>query len=79
VHPEDHVYYVIECTLSVCLGGDRSDAPKGSCIVIPGGTPHDFANRSEAVAGFISFNTPGDFEPDMEAIRPALAAEDLRL
>lgn len=78
-HDDDHVYYVIAGTLSVALDGAWSDAAAGSYILIPGGTLHDFQNRGEAPAGFISFNAPGGFEEKMEAIQPALAAEDLRL
>ena len=78
-HDEDHVYYVLAGTLSVCLGDDWSDAAEGSCVVIPGGTPHSFENRGSALTGFLSFNFPGGFEERMKDIAPAMAAEDLRL
>lgn len=78
-HPEDHVFYVIAGTLSVCVNSDWSDAPAGSYIVIPGGSPHDFQNRGSARAGFIAFTAPGGFEEDMPDIASALSAEDLRL
>ena len=78
-HPEDHVYYVIAGTLSVFAGDQWSDLAAGSYVIIPGGTPHDFENRSAAPAGFISFNAPGGFETRMADIAPFLAAEDLRL
>src|SRR5262245_51979391 len=45
-HPEDHVFYVIEGELSVFADGQWSQAKRGSYILIPGGTPHDFENRS---------------------------------
>jgi mannose-6-phosphate isomerase-like protein (cupin superfamily) len=67
-HEEDHVYYVISGTLSVLVENAWSAAPKGSYILIPGGTPHDFENRGRTRAGFISFNTPGGFEQDMPGI-----------
>lgn len=78
-HPEDHVYYVITGILSVCLDGVWSDAEKGTYIVIPGGTLHTFENRGEIIAGFITFNTPGGFEPKMGSIVAHLMAEDLKL
>lgn len=78
-HDEDHVYYVIEGSLSVQLHDAWSDAAPGSYILIPGGTPHAFENRGTARAGFISFNVPGGFETRMADIAPALAGEDLAM
>ena len=78
-HPEDHVYYVLAGTLSLCLYDDWSQVTKGTCIVIPGGTPHNFENQGSEPAGFLTFNSPGGFEVSMKNIESALAAEDLRL
>ena len=78
-HDEDHVYYVLAGTLSVCLGDDWSNATQGTCIIIPGGTPHSFENRGSESTGFLSFNSPGGFEERMQDIAPAMAAEDLRM
>jgi quercetin dioxygenase-like cupin family protein len=78
-HPEDHVYYVIDGTLSLCLNDEWSELEKGGYVVIPGGTPHDFQNRGSAAVGFMSINSPGGFEARMADIAPALAAEDLRI
>jgi quercetin dioxygenase-like cupin family protein len=78
-HEEDHVYYVIAGTLNVRLNDDWSEASAGTYILIPGGTPHDFENRSSARAGFITFNSPGGFEERMPDIASFLAAADLRL
>lgn len=78
-HEDDHVFYVIDGTLSVQIGDDWSDAAKGSYILIPGGTPHSFENRGSVPSGFISFNVPGGFEEKMDGIAAALASEDLKL
>ena len=78
-HEEDHVFYVVEGTLSVQIHDDWSDVPARSYVLIPGGTPHSFENRSEKRTGFISFNVPGGFEPRVPAIAEALSSEDLRL
>ncbi len=78
-HGEDHVYYVIAGTLSVCLDGAWSPAAQGSYVIIPGGTPHSFENREDVPAGFITFNTPGGFEERLPDIAAALGAEDLRM
>ena len=78
-HEEDHVYYVIEGTLSVLIDGGWADAAQGSYILIPGGTPHSFENRGSVPSGFMSLNVPGGFEARMEDISAALSAEDLRI
>src|SRR5213079_1783317 len=47
-HEDDHVFYVIEGTLSVQIAGEWFDAERGSYVVIPGETLHDFENRGLA-------------------------------
>lgn len=66
-HPEDDVFYVIEGTMSVLVGDQWIDAPKGSFVLIPGGTTHDFENRSDQRAGVLNFSN-GVFEPEMKGI-----------
>lgn len=78
-HPQDHIFYVIEGVLSLFVGEAWFEAAQGAHIVIPGGTPHDFENRSAARCGFISLNAPGGFEEQMPAITEALSATDLRM
>lgn len=67
-HPEDHVFYVIEGTMSLCVDGRWFDAARGSYVVIPGGTRHTFENRGAERSGLISFNTPGGFEEQAQPI-----------
>jgi mannose-6-phosphate isomerase-like protein (cupin superfamily) len=67
-HPEDDVFYVIEGTMSVLVGDRWVDAPKGSFVLIPGGTTHDFENRSASRAGVLNFSAPGPFEHHMSSI-----------
>lgn len=64
-HPEDHIYYVLTGTLTLLLDGERTDAPRGSCALIPGGVPHDFENRGAEECGFLTINAPGGFEERM--------------
>jgi mannose-6-phosphate isomerase-like protein (cupin superfamily) len=66
-HPEDDVFYVIEGTMSVLVGDDWIDAPRGSFVLIPGGVTHDFENRTNERAGILDF-TNGVFEPEMTGI-----------
>jgi mannose-6-phosphate isomerase-like protein (cupin superfamily) len=67
-HDEDDVFFVIEGTLSIFVGGEWFEAPKGSLVIAPGGTPHDFENRTAQRAGFLNMSVPGDFEPELEGI-----------
>jgi quercetin dioxygenase-like cupin family protein len=78
-HDEDHLFYVLAGTVSVCIDGAWSHAAQGSYVVLPGGTPHTFENRGDEPAGFMSFNAPGGFEARMPDIAAALSAEDLRI
>jgi mannose-6-phosphate isomerase-like protein (cupin superfamily) len=65
-HEEDDVFYVIEGTMTFFVGGKWFDAPKGSLVIAPGGTPHDFENRTTKRAGALNFSVPGPFEPYMQ-------------
>jgi mannose-6-phosphate isomerase-like protein (cupin superfamily) len=67
-HEEDDVFFVIEGTMSFFVGGRWIDAPKGSFVIAPGGTPHDFENRTGKRAGALNVSVPGDFEPSMKGI-----------
>jgi mannose-6-phosphate isomerase-like protein (cupin superfamily) len=67
-HEEDDLFYVIEGTMSIYVGAEWIDAPKGSFVLIPGGMMHDFENRGSVRAGVLNFSTPGPFEPSMPAI-----------
>ena len=73
-HPEDDVFYVIEGTVSFLVGSEWLDCPRGSFVLIPGGTTHDFQNRSEARAGVLNISVPGGFERDMGSIVDWFAA-----
>ena len=67
-HEEDDVFFVIEGTMSFFVGGAWIDAPKGSLVIAPGGTAHDFENRTAEPAGALNLSVPGDFEPHMAGI-----------
>jgi hypothetical protein len=44
------------------------DAPAGTFVLVPGETPHDFENRTDARAGMLNLSAPGGFEEKMPAI-----------
>jgi quercetin dioxygenase-like cupin family protein len=69
-HEEDDVFYVLEGTMSLLVEGQWVDATKGSFVLIPGGSVHDFENRSERRAGVLNISAPGDFE---DAAMPGIA------
>ena len=68
VHLEDDIFYVIEGTMSLLVGGHWTHAVKGSFVLVPGGLVHDFENRSSTRAGVLNFSVPGDFEQNMPGI-----------
>lgn len=67
-HDEDDVFFVIEGTMSILLGQKWIDASRGAFVLIPGGTVHDFENRSAQRAGVLNFSVPGKFEGEMPGI-----------
>ena len=67
-HEEDDVFFVLEGTMSFFVGGEWIDAPQGSFVIAPAGTPHDFENRTAARAGALNVSVPGEFEPEMAGI-----------
>ncbi len=64
-HPDDHIFYVLEGTVSLHIEGKREDTPHGSYAVIPGGVSHDFSNHGAEACRFISINAPAGFEAMM--------------
>lgn len=66
-HEADDVFYVLEGTMSILVGDAWVDAQPGAFVLIPGGTTHDFQNRSDRRAGILNFS-PEVFEPDMKGI-----------
>lgn len=67
-HDEDDIFYVIEGTMSILVGENWIDAPKGSFVLAPGGITHDFENRSDHRAGVLNLSIPGEFEQHMPGI-----------
>jgi len=67
-HAEDDVFFVLEGTMSFLVNGAWVDAPKGTFVLIPGGSTHDFENRSSSRAGVLNLSVPGNFEKEMPAI-----------
>ena len=75
-HPEDDAFYVVEGTMSFFVGGAWTDAPAGSFVLVPGGEPHDFRNRTDRRAGMLNVSAPGRFEEHMPGIADWFRARD---
>jgi mannose-6-phosphate isomerase-like protein (cupin superfamily) len=67
-HQEDDVFFVIEGTMSILMGERWIDAPRGSFVLAPGGTTHDFENRTTSRASVLNVSIPGNFEAHMPDI-----------
>lgn len=67
-HDEDDIFFVLEGTMSFLVDDRWEDAPQGSFVLVPGGTRHDFENRSDHRAGVLNLSIPGAFEPQMPMI-----------
>lgn len=67
-HEEDDVFYVLEGVMSLFVGDRWIDAARGSFVLVPGGTTHDFENRGDVRAGVLNLSIPGPFEPCMAGI-----------
>ena len=67
-HPDDDVFYVLSGTMSFLINDTWQDAVQGTFILVPGGTLHDFENRSDTRSGLLNFSVPGGFEPHMSGI-----------
>lgn len=54
--------------MSFFVDDEWIDAPKGSFVLVLGGSTHDFENRGSTRAGALNFSVPGNFEQHMPAI-----------
>jgi quercetin dioxygenase-like cupin family protein len=71
---EEEAWYVIEGTLTFYLGEVTHAAPAGSFVLVPRGTAHGFANKSDAPARFIELFTPAGMERYFEERHAAARA-----
>ena len=57
-HPFDQVFYILEGTMSLEIGGEQHEAGPGSLIVFPAGIPHRNWNADAEPTLHLAFNTP---------------------
>ena len=61
-HSADEQFYALEGTVSVWVDGSWHDLPPGGLAVVPRGTPHALANRSNQTVRFLNSGNPAGFE-----------------
>jgi mannose-6-phosphate isomerase-like protein (cupin superfamily) len=61
-HREDEIFYIVEGCLAFQCGTERFDAPAGSIIVAPAGTPHCWFNFGPEPARMVVTFAPGGQE-----------------
>jgi Cupin domain len=55
---DDEAWYVLEGTLAFRLGDEEVEAPAGSAVLAPAGTPHTYWNPSPEPARYVLVMTP---------------------
>ncbi len=71
-HVVDHCFYIIQGIFTFTLGAVEMEAPAGSVVFIPHGTPHAFKHNEEARA--LCFVIPAQMEGFFRELGEGLAA-----
>lgn len=64
----DDMFYIISGVMDIKVNGHWASYPKGSFVMAPAGTPHDFRNSSDEPAWLLNFSTEGGYEENMPMI-----------
>lgn len=79
----EQAFYVLEGRVSFQLGHSWVEAGPGEVVVVPPGTAHTFANRTQDAAQLLQVNAGGALEPMFEdlsrAFPPGSKADPKRL
>jgi mannose-6-phosphate isomerase-like protein (cupin superfamily) len=57
-HSDDEAWYVLEGTLGFVIGDREVEAPAGSAVLVPRGTPHSWWNARPERARYLLVMTP---------------------
>jgi quercetin dioxygenase-like cupin family protein len=68
------MFYVLDGTLTLQIGGETIALVEGSFACVPTGVVHTFSNQSDGVVRFLNFNTPSGWEHYMRDLDKALSA-----
>ncbi|MFJ6622032.1 cupin domain-containing protein [Kitasatospora sp. NPDC091335] len=69
----DEGFYILSGTVRFTVGDEDHDAPAGTLVVVPPGTPHTFANPTDRPAVMLSTFTPDLYVQYFRDLRDALA------
>lgn len=61
-HHEDEVFYILDGVATFALGEEILEAKKGAVVVIPGGTPHSWKNRTSSDVHVLAMFVVGGVE-----------------
>ncbi len=64
----DDLFYVLEGRPEILVGDRWHQTERGSFVLVPSGTVHDFRNRGDMRAGLLNVFIPGGFEGNMPGI-----------
>jgi quercetin dioxygenase-like cupin family protein len=73
---EDESWYVLEGTLRFTIGEEQSEAPAGSFVFVPRGSPHCFKNVGAEPARILVMFTPAGMETFFERFAAASGPPD---
>ncbi|MZD05931.1 cupin domain-containing protein [Streptomyces sp. SID5785] len=69
----DEGFRILSGTVRFTVGDAHYDAPEGTFVLVPPGTPHTFANLSDRPAVMLSTFTPGRYVQYFRDLRDLLA------
>ena len=72
----EELFLVTQGVMSIRVGDEWIDAPRGTFIRVPAGVIHDFENRISEFAVLFNVYLPGGFEPMMPGIVSWFAEND---
>jgi quercetin dioxygenase-like cupin family protein len=73
---EDESWYVLHGTLRFRIGDEQSEAPAGSFVFVPRGTPHSFKNVGGEAARILVIFTPAGMEAFFDSFAAASGPPD---
>ncbi|MFJ8623646.1 cupin domain-containing protein [Kitasatospora sp. NPDC093550] len=69
----DEGFYILSGTVRFTVGDEDHDAPAGTLVMVPPGTPHTFANPTDRPAVMLSTFTPDLYVQYFRDLQEALA------
>ncbi len=70
----DHLWYVIDGTIELLLGGERTDAETGDLALVPAGVPHSFSTLGRGPATVLETDVGRALDSYFRDLRDALGS-----